>query len=203
MRSSVAFAVFALAIGCAQQGELATFGTTVVIPGGLTGKIYAIPKDTQVLPRFEKLEPIGTIYSRGVYIPPRDFSEGFPGVTNRFEWFAIDFTGNFYIAEPGTYGFLLGSDDGSKLYIDGKRVIDIDGVHGTVSDETTVKLKGGIHSIRLSYFQGPRYHLSLMLSISGPGKKPYRPFNTDEFRPPANPDDWKFGKPSDLGKPPR
>jgi hypothetical protein len=28
----------------------ATFGTTVVIPGGLRGSVYLVPKDTTVLP---------------------------------------------------------------------------------------------------------------------------------------------------------
>jgi hypothetical protein len=57
----------------------------------------------------------------------RDFTEGFPGVTKRFEWFAIDYTGRIWIARPGVYQFELMSDDGSKLYIDD--VIDNDWLH--------------------------------------------------------------------------
>jgi len=156
---------FALAICGAQTDAVATFGSTVIIPGGLKGQIYLIePREN--LPKFEKLEPVGTIYAKGLYIPPREFMEGFPGVTDRVEWFAIDFTGRFYIERPGNYRFNLASDDGSKLYIDKKLVINNDGVHPTELVGTVVKLSGGVHSIRLSYFQGPRYQLSLMLSVA-------------------------------------
>ncbi len=55
--------------------------------------------------------------------------QGFPGIDNRFEWFAIDYTGNFWIARGGKYKFALNSDDGSKLYIDDTLVIDNDGQH--------------------------------------------------------------------------
>ena len=176
----------------------AKFGSTVVIPSGLRGQIYNIPVNTAVLPKFEKLEPVGTIYTNGLNISPREFTEGFPGVTNRVEWFALDYTGRFYINNPGKYRFALASDDGSRLYIDGKKMIDIDGIHGTVREDATVNLAGGIHSIRLSYFQGPRFQLSLMLGIAGPGDKDFRVFNTNEFKPPANPADWKYGNPDDL-----
>jgi len=176
----------------------ARFGTTVVIPSGLKGLIYLLQPGTLWLPKFEKLEPVGTIYTNGLNIPTRDFTEGFPGVTNRFEWFAIDYTGRFYVQNPGKYRFALVSDDGSKLYIDGRVVVDNDGVHAPVREEGAVKLAGGIHSIRLSYFQGPRTALALMLGVSGPGESQFRFFNTNEFKPPANPEDWKYGSPDDL-----
>jgi hypothetical protein len=186
----------------AGDGVEARFGTTVVIPSGLRGQIYFLPDGTLTLPKFEKLEPVGTIYTNGLNIPPREFSEGFPGVTKRFEFFAIDYTGRFYVSKPGHYRFALASDDGSKLYIDGRLVIDNDGVHATLRMDTIVKLSGGIHHIRLSYFQGPRYEISLMLGVSGPGESGLRAFNTNEFRPPANPEDWKYGSPDDLLKDP-
>jgi hypothetical protein len=190
-----------LAVCRGQDGSLATFGTTVVIPGGLTGKIYHIPSNSAKLPNFDKLEPLGTIYAKGLYIPPREFTEGFPGITDRIEWFAIDFTGRFYIANPGKYSFSLCSDDGSKLYFDGKVAIDNDGAHSTLCEQNSIGLSGGIHSIRLSYFQGPRYHLSLMLTVARPGEKYARPFNTDEFKPPEDPADWKYGNLDALAVP--
>ena len=187
-----------LALCRGQQVGLATFGTTVVIPGGLTGKVYHIPAESLKLPKFEKLEPVGTIYTKGLFIPSRDFSEGFPGITDRIEWFALDFTGRIYINNPGNYLFSLCSDDGSKLYLDGKTVIDNDGVHGEICLQGGVKLAGGIHTLRLSYFQGPRFHLSLMLGVAGPKEKRFHPFTTDEFQPPSNPADWKYGSPDSL-----
>jgi hypothetical protein len=37
------------------------------------------------------MKPVGTIHTSSLNIPPRIFTDGFPGVTDRFEWFAIDY----------------------------------------------------------------------------------------------------------------
>ena len=111
--------LFVCSSGAAAQGEPAVkFGATVVLPSGLRGLIYRVKKNTERLPDFRKLKPAGTIYTGSLNIPTQDFREGFPGVTRRFEWFAIDYTGKFWIDKPGLYRFALTSDDGSKLYID-------------------------------------------------------------------------------------
>jgi hypothetical protein len=180
-----------------RDGPITTFGVTVVDPFGLRGEIYLLPPGTEELPKFEKLKPVGAVYTSALNIPTRNFQEGFPGITNRFEWFAIDYTGNFYIENPGKYRFLLGSDDGSKLYIDNKKVIDNDGVHPIQYEQGSITLKGGIHRIRISYFQGPATALALILGVARPGED-WRIFTTDEFRPPRNPADWKYGDPNSL-----
>jgi hypothetical protein len=81
------------------------------------------------LPRFEQGKPVGSVYTNVLQVPARDFHEGFPGVTDRIEWFVIDYNGRFWIQQAGYYHFSLTSDDGSKLYIDGKLVINNDGLH--------------------------------------------------------------------------
>src|SRR5689334_293453 len=88
--------VSSLAALCtAQEKGLATFGSTVVIPSGLRGLIYHLPPGVGSLPDFGTLWPVGAIYTTHLNVPPQDFSVGFPGVTNRFEWFAIDYSGRF------------------------------------------------------------------------------------------------------------
>ena len=189
--------VLACVLPCAAQnpepviegGGAATFGTTVVVPGGLRGEIYNLPDPSYRLPNFEKLKPVGVIYTAELDVPPRDFAEGFPGVTDRIEWFAIDYKGRFWVDQPGSYRFFLKSDDGSKLFIDDKLVIDNDGTHAPEIVFGGAKLSFGIHTIRVSYFQGPRYALALILAVARPGG-PWRVFNTNEFKPPPNPDDW-------------
>ena len=51
--------------------------------------------------------------------------------------------------------------------------------------------KGFIHRIRVQYFQGPRFNVALVLEVAIPHEQ-LRVFSTDEFKPPANPEDWKF-----------
>ncbi len=181
----------------AGQDKIPTFGTTVVIPSGLRGAIYHIHHNANKLPKFEKLKSVGTIYTTSLNIPPQDFQQGFPGVSKRFEWFAIDYTGRFWIAKPGEYRFALTSDDGANLYIDDQLVIDNDGQHPPTTGNATVKLSGGIHQIRVSYFQGPRYQVALQLQVAPPAQD-LRIFSTDEFKPPPNPETWEF--PDDSSK---
>jgi hypothetical protein len=56
-------------------------------------------------------------------------------------------------------------------------------------------LSGGIHRIRLPYFQGPRDCVALILAVAGP-EGYWRVFSTDEFKPPPNPENWKYDQTS-------
>lgn len=175
----------------AQSQAVPTFGTTVVVPGGLVGVVYYIQPFSMFLPDFRTLHPVGVIYTASLNVPPRDFREGFPGVTDRFEWFAIDYRGRFWIQEPGVYQFALTSDDGAKLYIDDELAINNDGIHPPAVKMASLRLEGGIHHIRVSYFQGPRDEVALILRVAPPGKG-WQVFSTDEFKPPPNPETWDY-----------
>jgi len=176
----------------AQEEPVPVFGTTVVIPSGLRGLVYYIHHSRTQLPDFEKLKPAGAaIYTSSLNLPPQDFKQGFPGVTKRTEWFAIDYTGRFWIADPGMYTFSLLSDDGAKLYIDDQVIVDNDGVHAPLEKTGAVQLAGGLHSIRVSYFQGPKWQVALVLKVAGAGRE-LHVFSTDEFKPPPDPGQWRF-----------
>jgi hypothetical protein len=187
-----AAAVFLPGLCSGQDKGTPVFGTTVVIPSGLRGLVYYMRPGEAWLPDFARLKPAGAIYTTTLDVPAQDFLLGFPGITNRNEWFAIDYSGRFWIAAPGEYQFSLMSDDGSKLYIDDRTVINNDGTHAPETVFARIKLDCGIHRIRVSYFQGPRFQVALVLSISGGGKK-WRVFSTEEFKPPPNPEDWACG----------
>jgi len=162
------------------------FGTTVVASSGFRGEIYEIEPDSRRLPDFSTLTPVGTVYTPYLFVPLRQFDQGFPGVTGRFEWFAIDYTGRFWVSKPGKYRFALASDDGSNLYIDGKRLIENDKQHALKEKAGTIKLKTGVHDIRVSYFQGPRFQVALVLRVASPEDRELRVFDTNEFNPPAD-----------------
>jgi hypothetical protein len=174
-----------------EQDPVYVFGTTVVIPSGLQGVIYYISHSAKNLTELEKDKPRGTIYTSSLNIPPQDYKLGFPGITKRLEWFAIDYTGRFWIGKPGEYRWELTSDDGSMLYIDNRLIIDNGGLHVPITMTGKTQLSGGIHTIRVPYFQGLKFHVALVLKIAGPGQD-FRVFSTEEFKPPADPATWAF-----------
>ena len=89
-----------------------TFGSSTADPTSLRGDIYYIPEGTSSLPDFSTLTPVGSIYTKVLDVPEKSFDSGFPGVTDRFEWFAIRYTGTFQVENEGEYKFRLVSDDG-------------------------------------------------------------------------------------------
>lgn len=156
------------------------FGSKRGIAFALRGDIYLLDPNTSRLPDFGQLKPVGTIYAEMLDVTRRSFREGFPGVTNRFEWFAIDYYGSFKIQRPGRYRFQLTSDDGAKLFIDGQQVIDNDGVHAPRAMESAVDLRRGRHKIRVQYFQGPAAEIALVLELAWEDEE-YKLFSTREM----------------------
>jgi len=174
-----------------QTPQQPVFGTTVVIPSGLRGEIYKIRAGTTVLPRFDSRKSVGSIWTTELNVTPRHWRDGFPGVIHRNKWFAINYTGRFWIEKPGVYSFALLSDDGATLFIDGQLVIDNDCLHSPDVRGSTVNLHRGVHRIQVGYFQGPPDCLALVLAIAPPGEN-WRVFSTDEFKPPEDPENWRL-----------
>ena len=170
--SAAVFLALAASAPCvaSQQQKGAAFGSKDPGLFNLKGTIYFLPDTTERIPAdLEELKPQGVIYTDRLDVPTRDFSEGFPGVTDRFEWFGLVYTGRFQIVKRGEYKWRLFSDDGSRLWIDGKEIIDNDGIHGSDSVEATTTLDPGPHDIRIWYFQGPATEVSLQLFVGPPG----------------------------------
>ncbi|WP_155121279.1 PA14 domain-containing protein [Bryobacter aggregatus] len=171
-----------LLLALAQEQPEVTFGTTVVSSSGFEGKIYFIKKYPKEMPKLEKMKPKGSIYADALNVPPQDFAKGFPGITDRNEWFAIDYGGRFWVETEGEYRFRLLSDDGARLYLDGQLVIDNDGMHPAEEMSGSAVLSRGIHTIRVPYFQGPRFAVALVLQVARPGRD-FQVFRMSEFQP--------------------
>lgn len=174
--------IFAVTGGGQQQG-VPTFGTTVVDSAGFRGTLYYLKPNTGILPdSFRRLKPRGVIYTRSLNVTARHFTEGFPGVTKRLEWFAIDYDGRFWFERAGRYRFALTSDDGSLLFIDHQLLIDNDRMHPAQTKEAGIELARGAHQLRVSYFQGPRDDVALVLQVAIPGEE-LKIFTADDFKP--------------------
>jgi outer membrane protein OmpA-like peptidoglycan-associated protein len=159
----------------------AGFGAKDATPASIEGKIYFLDKNTRKLPDFTGMQSQGSIYTTTWNVPRRGFKEGFPGVTDRYEWFAIDYQGSIYVSDAGLYVFRLASDDGAILYIDGQVVVDVDGLHPYGGRFGRVNLSQGDHTFRLSYFQGPAYQLGLELLVTPPDAYRAKIFNLQDF----------------------
>lgn len=113
--------------------------------------------DWQKLPDFSKLKPkaSGSAGSLDVQL-------------GRADRFGVVFRSFLAIDKSADYKFRLGSDDGSRLLIDNREVVNADGVHAHEYREGRVKLEAGVHEMVIEYFdQGA--HNTLSLEIEGGG----------------------------------
>jgi hypothetical protein len=117
----------------------------------------------QKLPDFDSLKP----ETVGKLEPPLlDIS-----LATRPDDFGFVFVGKLIVPKDGEYTFRLDSDDGSRLTLDGKVIIEYDGIHGTGRPQRSgVRLTAGRHDFRVDYFQGS-FGKGLQLDWSGPGFK--------------------------------
>ena len=83
------------------------------------------------------------------------------------------YKGYINIPEDGVYSFFLSSDDGSMLYIDGKEVIDNDGLHAPGEVTGQAALKKGYHPIEVQYFDHGGGSISLKVCDSNGKEMPF------------------------------
>jgi putative heme-binding domain-containing protein len=120
-------------------------------------QVESVPIET-----LAKLQPVASG-------PADSFSLDLPLIRRR-DAFALRFTGSLQVPRDGRYTFFSNSDDGSRVYIDGKLVVNNDGWHGMVEKSGRIDLKAGAHPIVVTYFdQGGDD--GLVVSWQGPGVK--------------------------------
>jgi alpha-N-arabinofuranosidase len=126
------------------DGNLKTEDNSVKMKTPEVGLNYEIYDGSWLnLPDFSTLKPVKTGVVTNVVFP-----EG----TKSFN-FGIVYKGFIKIEKSGMYNFFLASDDGSKLTIDGKVVINNDGRHAVVEREGIKYLSKGFHPVEVAFFQ--------------------------------------------------
>ena len=86
----------------------------------------------------------------------------------RETFFAFTFDGYIKIPKDGLYSFIVKSNDGSRLLLDDRLLVNNDGLHPIVEKVKKTALKAGFHKISVLYFQEGGTNF-LKLLWKGPG----------------------------------
>ncbi len=125
-------------------------------------------------------------YYQGIWSALPDFSVLHPvksGISTEFglslkeqnDSYGFVFSGLIQVPADNVYIFYLESDDGSKLMIDGKELIDNDGLHAMIEKKGEKALAKGFHHINVHFFErGGEDALKVSWSTLGKSKLPVR-----------------------------
>ena len=119
------------------------------VPGTTYEYWGAPPAGNNLGTGFPTTAPTGTGTLSGYDVDQAAISSGDTDLNN----FTVRFTSQFDVTTAGTYAFWSGSDDGSRLYIDGALVVNNDGAHSYAEVSNTVSLAAGRHTIRVDFFE--------------------------------------------------
>ena len=128
------------------QGKMTVGETGQRLPGLTDLKFELFLGNWKTLPDFAKLKAHreGDVKDNLVQIKVDDYKNEF----------GLVFTGKLDVPKDGEYSFFIASDDGGRIFVDGRRVVENDGIHpATKAHEGKAKLKKGAHVFRLEYFQ--------------------------------------------------
>jgi hypothetical protein len=117
---------------------------------GLLGEYFDLGVWVDDFPKLEGRKPAITRADKTINF--RSSGPSFPEtrLTNQF---AIRWTGTIKIPKDGNYTFFLESDDGSRLKIDGKTIVDNGGLHDMQEQSDATVLKAGEHTVEIDYFE--------------------------------------------------
>ncbi|MCE9534341.1 MAG: cytochrome c1, partial [Planctomycetes bacterium] len=140
-------------------------GLKVNLPQGIGSTKFSYYEGSyQKLPDFEKLKSkssgTGAAFDLSAAKRPNEF--------------ALRFEGYIKMQAAGEYTFTLSSDDGSRLFIDGKKVVDNDGIHMVRSVSGTATLrKEDPHLIVVEFMNGGGgAELNVEIEGRGLGRQP-------------------------------
>jgi len=105
----------------------------------------------------------GSLAAPAVHAPRVTLPAGVPE-----DSFGLVLDGFVWIPGNGIFTFFLSSDDGSRLLLDGRTVVDNDGYHSNTERRGQAALRRGWHPIRVLYFQGGG-GAEVSLEMMGPG----------------------------------
>lgn len=148
----------------------------------ITGEYSQSPSVSQVCTFLEPGKEMGLMYDYfvGPWTEIPDFSHMKPSRTGKTDkvdfsrvdlpadYFGFRFFGGLVFPQTGDYTLYVTSDDGSRLYLDGKLVIDSYALQPPTTKTITLNLEKGSHPFELHYFDWIAQE-ALLFEIEGPG----------------------------------
>ena len=147
IKSMKNISLFLLALCLLLAGKLAP---AAELEPGLQGEYFDLGSNVEDFPKVEGKKPALKRVDKTINF--RSTGPTFPG-TKLDNHFAIRWTGKIKIPKDGAYTFYLESDDGSRLLIDGKTVVDNGGLHDMQEQQGNAELKAGEHDLVIDYFE--------------------------------------------------
>ncbi|MFQ5447616.1 MAG: PA14 domain-containing protein, partial [Saprospiraceae bacterium] len=125
---------------------------------GLSLRVYEGSWDS--LPGFSQLQPVEEQTVAAISLDEVEQGEDF----------GLVFEGYIEVPATGPYAFHCRSDDGSRLSVAGRQLLENNGIHGMRSQSGSIVLKKGRHPLRLEYFQ-KKGGKGLEITVEGPDGK--------------------------------
>lgn len=166
-RAPVLVAVAAFAVGLAALAMPRRAAET-----GWRGRYYK-GTDFKGAPREQRDPTISFFWDTGSPLP------GFPA-----DLFTVRWDGCLRVDKAGVARFSLGSDDESRLFVDGRQVIDNWRPHSLTFANGTLQLMPGVHWVRVDYEEGTG-DAAVMLKLGWDGAEP-RPVDSWSVLYPGN-----------------
>lgn len=135
---------------------------------GLVGEYFDVGRPLHDFPATDDLRPLVRRVDPEISFGPTVAgAENFAG-TGLEDRFYVRWTGRLHVPARGRYVFTLGSDDGSRLYLDGRLLVDNGGVHAFLEAAATVELEPGLYDLKVEYFDNDGI-AACELTWQGPG----------------------------------
>ena len=162
----------------AQDAETLRAPNGDILAPGVSVRVYELDRNLARIPTLvEGQTPNVSFVTPSFNLEGDDF-----GIEDRF-FTAVD--GFLKIDEPGTYRIALSSDDGGRLYMQGKALVDVDGLHAEEWGDGEIELGAGLHPFLALHFDQSG-QAALRLFWWPPGADDYELVPEEHLFAPAN-----------------
>jgi len=158
-------------------GERGADGTNA-LQAGLSCNVHNLSNwngITNILSALSGSAPVGKFTLANLNVGDTPSANGFPSMPVNLqsqvgtEGYALDCNGYLDIETSGMYTFSMLSDDGVRLVIDNKVIINSPQLQApTISSSASVELQRGKRAFNVIYYQGPATQIALQLKYAGP-----------------------------------